>query len=75
MVLPKFLQPPAMRVAFCIYQTPAALNLKQGRVRVQTNYVEALALKLHMLFALEKDCMSIQVFGDLKLIINWVSKI
>ena len=50
-------------------------KLKAGQGQGSNNYAEVLALKLHLLFALEKDCRSIQVFGDLKLIINWVSKI
>jgi ribonuclease HI len=37
------------------------------------NYSEILALKILLLFVVEKGCKTLQVFGDSLLIINWVN--
>ena len=39
-----------------------------------TNFAELLALKILLVFALEKGCSDLQVFGDLMLLINWINK-
>jgi ribonuclease HI len=39
------------------------------------NFAELMALKLLLLFALEKGCRSLQVFGDSMVIINWEKEI
>lgn len=39
------------------------------------NYAENMALKLLLCFAKEKECKSIQVFGDSMNAINWINKI
>jgi ribonuclease HI len=39
------------------------------------NYSELMALKLLLLFSLEKGCRSLQVFGDSLVIINWANGI
>jgi ribonuclease HI len=37
------------------------------------DYVELMSLKLLMVFALEKDCKQLSVFGDSKNPINWIN--
>ena len=39
------------------------------------NFVELMALKLLLFFALEKDSRRIQIFGDSLVILNWVNKV
>lgn len=39
------------------------------------NYSEIIALKLLLLFAVEKECKTLQVFGDSLLIIHWVNRV
>jgi hypothetical protein len=39
------------------------------------NYSEIMSLKLLILFAVEKECKTLQVFGDSLLIIYWVNKV
>ena len=39
--------------------------------RGSNNYAELMALRLLLLFALEQGCLSLQVFGDSMLVIEW----
>jgi ribonuclease HI len=45
-------------------------HLKEGLGAGTNNYLELMALKLLLLFAFEKDCRALQVFGDSLVIIN-----
>ena len=49
--------------------------LKAGLGARSNNYSEIMALKLLLLFVVEKDCKTLQVFGDSLLVINWVNRI
>jgi ribonuclease HI len=48
--------------------------LRAGLGAGTNNFSELLALKLLLLFAVEKGCNTLQVFGDSLLIINWVNQ-
>ena len=39
------------------------------------NFVELLTLKLLMIFALEKACSRLHVFGDSMIILNWIKEL
>jgi ribonuclease HI len=39
------------------------------------NFSEIMALKLLLLFVVEKGCKTLQVFGDSLLVINWVNRV
>lgn len=39
------------------------------------NYAELMSLKLLMLFALEQGCLSLQIFGDSLIVIEWAKAI
>jgi ribonuclease HI len=45
--------------------------IKSGLGAGTNNYAEIMALKLLLLFVVEKGCKTLQVFGDSMLIINW----
>jgi ribonuclease HI len=56
----------------CLYlSTTHYFLLKSGLGAGTNNYAELLALKLLLLFVVEKGCKTLQVFGDSMLIINW----
>ena len=38
------------------------------------NYAELMTLKLLLCFAIERNCIKLQVFGDSMVIINWLNK-
>jgi ribonuclease HI len=48
--------------------------LRVGLGADTNNFSEILALKLLLLFVVEKGCKTLQVFGDSLLIINWVNR-
>lgn len=50
-------------------------HLVAGLGRGTNNYAELMSLKLLMLFALEQGCLSLQVFGDSLLVIDWAKEI
>ena len=39
------------------------------------NYIELMALKLLLCFAIERNCKKLQVFADSLIVINWIKKI
>ena len=39
------------------------------------NFAELYALKLLLLFALERGCLSLQVFGDSMIVLNWIKEL
>jgi len=49
-----------------------SFKFKMGPGGGSNKFVELMDLKLLVLFALEKGCRSIQVYGDSMLMINWV---
>ena len=46
-----------------------------GLGRGSNNYAELMSLRLLMLFALEQGCLSLQIFGDSMLVIDWEKEI
>ena len=46
-------------------------HFSAGLGRGTNNYVELMTLRLLLLFALEQGCLSLQVFGDSMLVIEW----
>jgi hypothetical protein len=57
----------------CLYITTSHFFLLKSGLGVGSNdYSEIMALKLLLLFVVEKECKILQVFGDSLLIINWV---
>jgi ribonuclease HI len=60
----------------CLYLSQSHyFFLKEGLGAGTNNYSELLALKLLLLFAIEKGCRALQVFGDSLVIINWANGI
>jgi hypothetical protein len=58
----------------CLYlSTTHHFLLKSGLGDETNNYAKLLALKLLLIFAMEKGCKTLQVFGDSMLIINWAN--
>jgi ribonuclease HI len=49
-------------------------RLKMGLGPGTNNFAELMSLKLLLLFSLEKNVHSIQLFGDSLLVINWIRK-
>jgi ribonuclease HI len=59
----------------CIYLSEQHYYyLRAGLGPGTNNFSEIMALKLLLLFAVEKGCTSLQVFGDSLLIIKWVKQ-
>jgi len=60
----------------CLYLSTSHLCLIKSVLGIGTNnYVELLALKLLLLFVVEKGCKTLQVFGDSLLIIKWEKRV
>lgn len=49
-----------------------SFTLTMGLGQGTNNFAEIMSLKLLMIFALEKDCTSLSVFGDSLNVINWI---
>ena len=49
--------------------------LSAGLGRGTNNFAELMSLRLLLLFALEQGCLSLQVFGDSMLVIEWVKEV
>ena len=49
-------------------------HFSAGLGRGSNNYTELMALRLLLLFALEQGCLSLQVFGDSMLVIEWAKE-
>ena len=50
-------------------------QIKMGLGTGTNNYIELVALKLLLCFALERNSRKIQIFGDSLVILNWINKI
>lgn len=48
-------------------------HISAGLGRGTNNFAELMSLRLLLLFALEQGCLSLQVFGDSSLVINWAN--
>ena len=46
-----------------------------GLGRGTNNFAELMSLRLLLLFALEQGCLSLQVFGDSMLVIEWAKEV
>jgi ribonuclease HI len=58
----------------CIYLSDQHYFYLRAGLGIDTNnYSEIMALKLLLLFATEKGCTSLQIFGDSLIIINWAN--
>lgn len=58
-----------------LYKTESHyFHLVAGLGRGSNNYAELMSLKLLMLFALEQGCLSLQIFGDSMLVIDWAKE-
>ena len=56
----------------CLYiSTIHSFQLSIGLGRVFNNFAELMALKLLLLFVVEKNCHTLQVFGDSLIVIDW----
>ena len=60
----------------CLYiSTSHFFLLKSSLGAGSNNYSKIMALKLLLLFVVEKECKIVHVFGDSLLIINWVNRV
>ena len=55
----------------CLFiSTTHSFHILAGMGRGSNNFAELMALKLVLLFVVEKDCHSLQVFGDSMIVID-----
>ena len=56
----------------CLFLSPThSFHISTGLGRGSNNFAELMALKLLLLFVVEKDCHSLQFFGDSMIVIDW----
>ena len=51
-----------------------SFKIQMGLGRGTNNYVELLAAKYLIRFALNKQCSNLQLFGDSKIVFDWIKK-